>query len=253
VPMSWDTAPTMKRFPAISILTVLALLATGCAESSPIDLSAPTGPTGPAGTDIVVVVQPPSATTGVNGIVAFNASVTGTADLGVTWSVQEGPSGGAVTSSGVYTAPATPGTYHVVVASHADPSKAQIAPVTVTAAPATAVSVVPSAVTLDACRTVAFAASVSTGGGVTWSVREGAAGGSITASGAYTAPSAPGTYHVVATSNGAGASASEAIVTVGPEKVLSVAVAPGSATVAANGALAFSATVTTSCGTFAAQ
>jgi hypothetical protein len=249
--MSWDTAPTMKRFPAISILIVLALLATGCAESSPIDLSAPTGPTGPAGTDIVVVIQPPSATTGVNGIVAFSASVTGTADLGVTWSVQEGPSGGAVSSSGVYTAPATPGTYHVVVASHADPTKAQIAPVTVTAA--TAVSVVPSAVALDACGKLTFAASVSTGGGVTWSVREGAAGGSITASGAYTAPSAPGTYHVVATSNGAGASAGEATVTVGPEKVLSVAVAPGSATVAANGALAFSATVTTSCGTFAAQ
>jgi hypothetical protein len=108
-------------------------------------------------------------------------------------------------------------------------------------------------VALDACGTFTFAASVSKGGGVTWSVREGAAGGSITASGAYTAPTTPGTYHVVATSNGAGASAGEATVTVGPEKVLSVAVIPGSATVAANGALAFSATVTTTCGTFAAQ
>jgi Galactose oxidase, central domain len=35
---------------------------------------------------------------------------------------------------------------------------------------------------------------------VTWSVQEGAAGGSITAAGVYTAPSLPGTYHVVATS-----------------------------------------------------
>ena len=35
---------------------------------------------------------------------------------------------------------------------------------------------------------------------VTWSVLEGATGGTISASGVYTAPLAPGTYHVVATS-----------------------------------------------------
>ncbi len=37
-------------------------------------------------------------------------------------------------------------------------------------------------------------------GGVTWTVQEGIAGGSIDASGNYTAPATPGTYHVLATS-----------------------------------------------------
>ncbi|HEY6104846.1 MAG TPA: hypothetical protein VIV59_02615, partial [Anaeromyxobacteraceae bacterium] len=35
---------------------------------------------------------------------------------------------------------------------------------------------------------------------VTWSVKEGAAGGRVTSAGAYTAPASAGTYHVVATS-----------------------------------------------------
>jgi hypothetical protein len=36
---------------------------------------------------------------------------------------------------------------------------------------------------------------------VTWSIQEGAAGGTISASGVYTAPSVTGVYHIVATSN----------------------------------------------------
>jgi hypothetical protein len=47
--------------------------------------------------------------------------------------------------------------------------------------------------------------------------------------------------------------ASEGTVTVAAERVLAVAVTPGSGTVVANGALAFSAMVTSTCGTFAAQ
>ena len=240
----------MTRFPAISIVLLLAAALAGCGSPIP---DGPAGPTGPAGTDVVVQLQPPSAATGVNGSVPFSASVTGTAQLGVTWSVQEGPAGGTVTSSGVYTAPSTTGTFHVVVTSLADPTKTRSATVTVTAAPPVAVSVAPAAVSLDACGTSTFTARASgtTGGSATWSVREGAAGGSITPSGAYTAPSTPGTYHVVATWTGGGTG--EAAVTVGSEKVLGVAVTPASRTVAPSGALAFSATVTTSCGTFAAQ
>ncbi|HET8725025.1 MAG TPA: hypothetical protein VFM53_12580 [Anaeromyxobacteraceae bacterium] len=243
----------MMRFPAISISAALALALAGCGSSSP---AAPVAPTGPAGTDVVVQIQPPSATTGVNGSVPFTASVTGTADLGVTWSVQEGSTGGTVTTSGVYTAPAVAGTFHVVVTSHADPTKSRAAIVTVTAPPPPPPgggTVAPAAVTLDGCGTSTFTATPtgSTTGSATWSVREGATGGSITSAGAYTAPSTAGTYHVVATwSDG---STAEATVTVGPEKVLSVAVTPASGTVSANGTLAFSATVTTTCGTFAAQ
>ena len=72
-------------------------------------------------------------------------------------------------------------------------------------------------------------------------------------SGIYTAPQAAGTYHVVATSVADPTKMVQGTITVGPEKVLSVGVAPGSGTVQANGTLAFAASVTTTCGTFAAQ
>jgi hypothetical protein len=59
------------------------------------------------------------------------------------------------------------------------------------------VSVTPDTLALGPGANVLFSASVSP---VTWSVREGAAGGTIDARGRYRAPSAPGTYHVIATS-----------------------------------------------------
>ncbi len=62
------------------------------------------------------------------------------------------------------------------------------------------VSVVPREATVAPGGQQAFTAVVSGGGstGVTWSVREGAGGGSIDATGLYTAPGAAGSYHVVA-------------------------------------------------------
>jgi hypothetical protein len=244
---------------ASSLALVLCVAAVAaCSASTPsADPTGPTGPTGPAGSAIVVTLSPLSASTSTGGSVAFTASVTGTADTGVTWSVQEGATGGTVSASGVYQAPAAAGTYHVVATSHADASKFQVAAVLVTlpTGPGVAVSVTPSSATLDACGATTFSATVtgSTNQNVTWSVKEGAAGGTITSAGAYGASSAAGTYHVVATSQADGTRTGEAAVTVGPEKVLAVSVLPGSGTVSTNGTLAFSATVTTSCGTFAAQ
>ena len=74
----------------------------------------------------------------------------------------------------------------------------------------------------------------------------------MTPGGVYTAPSAAGTYHVVASNLASPGQAAEAAVVVGPEKVLSVAVTPGSTSVSPSGAVALAATVTTSCGSFAA-
>jgi acyl-coenzyme A thioesterase PaaI-like protein len=66
----------------------------------------------------------------------FKAQVTGLGDTSVSWSVLEGSAGGTVSSSGAYTAPSGPGTYHVVATSVADPSKSASASVVVTAPPA---------------------------------------------------------------------------------------------------------------------
>jgi cytochrome c biogenesis protein CcmG/thiol:disulfide interchange protein DsbE len=51
----------------------------------------------------------------------------------VTWRVQEGATGGSIDADGVYTAPATPGTYHVVAALKSDPSQTATATVEVKA------------------------------------------------------------------------------------------------------------------------
>lgn len=208
---------------------------------------------GPAATGIVVTLEPKAAQAQPGGSVSFAATVTGTADDGVVWSVQEGPAGGSVTSTGVYTAPAIAGTFHVVAASHADATWQQVAAVTVTGPSAFTIS--PASATVDACRSVAFTATGSVTGNqnFVWSVLEGSAGGTITTAGVYTAPTTAGAFHVVATGVAEPNKTDQATVTVGPEKVVSVAVTPGSGTVAPNGALAFAATVTTSCGIFAAQ
>ena len=245
---------TNRRAPLASSVLCACAIAACTASPSPAGMN---GPTGPAGSAIVITLSPLGSSTVTGGSVSFSASVTGTSDSGVIWSVQEGAIGGTVSTSGVYQAPNTTGTYHVVAASHADPSTFQVATVSVAAPPGTGVtiSVSPSSATTDACKTVSFSAAVAGGttAGLTWSVREGASGGTITSAGLYTAPSTAGTYHVVATSPADPTRTGEATVTIGPEKVVAVAVLPGSGTVSTNGTLPFSATVTTTCGTFAAQ
>jgi uncharacterized cupin superfamily protein len=205
----------------------------------------------------VVSVTPSTASVLTGGTTTFSATVTGTTageSVAVTWSVPAG-SGTIGASTGVYVAPATAGTYVVTATSVATPSGSSTATVTVSApAPVVAISISPASATIDACKAVVFAATVINAGSntaVTWTVTE--AGGGTVTNGIYTAPSTAGTYHVVARSVADTTKTVQGTIIVGPEKVESVAVNPGSATVQANGTLAFSALVTTTCGTFAAQ
>jgi len=143
----------------------------------------------------------------------------------------------------------------------AAPESRGVAEVTVraTAAPpapapgTVAVTVTPPESTVDACRGVVLAAQVTgaTNGRVAWTVLE--PGGGTVVNGIYTAPATGGTYHVVATSEADPNARGSATMTVGPPKVLSVGVSPTQASTTAGGALAFTATVTTSCGSFPAQ
>ena len=208
---------------------------------------------------VTVAVDPATVTVPAGGSRSFAAVVTGTTTRAVTWTVQEGSGCGAVSSAGVYTAPNAGATCHVLATSVADPTKSGTATITVTAPPpptttAVAISILPVTATLDACRGQVFTATVTntSNTAVTWTVVE-AGGGTVTASGAYVAPAAAGTYRVMAVSQADPARTATATVTVGPEKVLSVAVTPGSGTVNAAGTLAFAANVTTTCGVFATQ
>ncbi|MBU8898884.1 chitinase [Corallococcus sp. M34] len=81
---------------------------------------------------VFVSVSPASLTLQAGQTGQFTATVAGSTNTAVTWSVQEGAAGGAVTAAGLYTAPVTAGTYHVVATSQADPSKSASATVTVT-------------------------------------------------------------------------------------------------------------------------
>lgn len=81
--------------------------------------------------DASVTVTPAAATISIGAAQTFTAGVTGTGNTAVTWSVREGASGGSVTEGGVYTAPNTPGTYHVIAASQFDPAKSATATVEV--------------------------------------------------------------------------------------------------------------------------
>jgi 6-phosphogluconolactonase (cycloisomerase 2 family) len=143
---------------------------------------------------VSVSINPKVAMVKVNGTTQFTGTVVGASRNGKKWSVKESE-GGTVTQTGVYAAPATPGTYHLVVTSVADGTKSDTAMVTVTAL-ADKLTVTPQAAVLQPGAILRLQANQS----VVWSVAEGRVGGGVTAGGSYTAPRQPGLYHVVATS-----------------------------------------------------
>ncbi len=205
---------------------------------------------------VAVTVSPGAVALAAGGSQTFTCSVTGSSDTSCTWSVQEGAAGGTVTSAGLYKAPGTAGSYHVVAKSHVDPTKSAMATATVSGAPppppgAVAISVTPESASADACRTATFSASVTgtSNTAVSWSVREGSAGGSVTTGGVYTAPATGGIYHVVATSAADTTKTATSAVTVS-ERIVSVAVSPSTTSVPTSGTAQLTSTVTTTCGSF---
>lgn len=160
----------------------------------------------------VTVVEPLSisvlpATTALNPgqQQSFTALVRGAANGAVTWSVREA-GGGTVSAAGLYTAPATLGTYTVEAKSAADGSKVGTALVTVTNASLVRVQVSPNTEQAYYGQQRTFTATVSRSNNtaVTWSLVPPTGSGTLTPSGntaIYTAPTGtPGTFQVVATS-----------------------------------------------------
>ena len=86
---------------------------------------------------VLVAVDPATATVPAGGSRSFTAAVTGTSTRTVTWTIQEGASCGSVSATGVYTAPNAGATCRVVATSVADATKSAIATVTVTPPPPT--------------------------------------------------------------------------------------------------------------------
>ena len=136
----------------------------------------------------------------------FSATVTGNPDTGVVWSA----SGGSISETGLFTAPSTGGTYEVTATSRAAPQRKAVAKVT---AIAVNVTVSPANTTMFTGGKRQFTAQVTghPNTAVNWS---SPTGGSVDASGLYTAPETPGTYHVTAQSQANPASTGTAGVTV---------------------------------------
>ncbi len=144
---------------------------------------------------ISVTINPSSATIAAAGTQQFTVTVTGTINKAVDWTVQES-SGGTTDAAGLYTAPNATGTFHVVATSRADPTKSATATVTVIVG----VAITPARASLASGGTQQFLARINgaVDTAITWSIQEGASGGTVDQTGLYTAPPTNGVFHVVA-------------------------------------------------------
>jgi hypothetical protein len=171
-----------------------------------------------AATAVLLSMSPTSASVPTAGTDSFTATVTGTTNTAVTWSLTgagcSGSSCGTLATSSlsaVYQAPVvapSPASVNVVATSLADPSKSASAQVTII--PVVGVTVTPSSASVLTGATQQLSASVvgTANTAVTWTA-EGAgcsasACGTINGTGLYTAPPAvpsPATVTITATSS----------------------------------------------------
>ena len=197
-------------------------------------------------TQVAVAISPQTVTVEANAQTAFSATVTGTQNTAVTWTVEEGSTGGTVTADGLYTAPGTGGVYHLTVTSQSDATRSDTATVKVNAPAGVTVTIAPKAasVLVGASRTFTALVTGASDTTVTFSVAEGAAGGTVDTSGLYTAPATEGTYHVVATSTADATRSDTATVLVIATLPVAVSISPTSLTMLVGGSTTFTATVT---------
>lgn len=211
------TQPVRDLFAArLAAFTTCVGVSCQMLENAP--LSQPSG--------IAVTVDPPMINMSRGARKTFTATVFGTSNTGVVWSVLEGAAGGTITSTGVYTAPATLGDYHILARSLADPSKSYASIVTVSTWPV--LNINPASVTLRTGQQQQFTA-VSTAPlpvRASWGILENnsgsTAGGRISAAGltaTYTAPASPGVYHIGVSSNQIKAYATVAVTAASPVKI----------------------------------
>jgi hypothetical protein len=170
------------------------------------------GPSGPVPTTVAVSsVAAASPTVLLGNTVQFSATVTGTSNTTVTWSV--GGSGtGSINAAGLYTAPGdlpSPTTVNITATSQADSSKSSTASITVASDVVLTLATAPPSVPTSG--TLQFAAVISSSGHpdptVVWGINAVAGGngtvGTVSATGVYTAPPnvpSPFTVTVSATS-----------------------------------------------------
>jgi hypothetical protein len=187
----------MRRANSLLLLAVVSIVA-GCKS-------------GTAGKVVSVSVSPTGVDIVVGTTQQMTATITDTFNTAVTWTVVGGSANGTISSTGLYTAPATvpaPAQVTITAISQKDTSKSGSATLTITTAAGPSnitVTVSPAVVSIGNFATQQFTAAVAgtANSGVTWQVN-GTTGGSrglgfISTAGFYVAPG-----NVPTISNGAG-------------------------------------------------
>ncbi len=210
---------------------IVSTTATGCEDRSDANFSI----TAPA---VSVSVSPQAATLIPGGSQLFTATIGGSANQAVQWSIEEGSEGGSISNEGLYTAPGVEGYYHVKAASEADATRSAVSTVHVTTSVSVSLDTVEAS--LAPGETMTFRATVtgSSTTGVQWTLLEGAAGGALRDnldnSATYTAPAGAGAFHVVATSLADTTKSDSATVNVW-KNLASVSVGPAGGSVSGGG------------------
>ena len=217
------------------------------------------GPPQPPPSNITVTVAPATASVLLGEARTFTATVSNTTNTAVTWIVSgsgcSGAACGTVDSSGTYTAPqilTAPPSISLTAISVADPFTSGTGTITVISSFSLAVAG-PSSV--NAGNTATYTATLTPASNsnpsrvISWRVAgtgcTGAACGTISSSGVYTAPSlppVPATVQIIATPQADPSKATAVPVSIFPG--IGVSVSPTAASVALGSAQAFQATVT---------
>ncbi|BDU74272.1 beta strand repeat-containing protein [Mesoterricola silvestris] len=221
------------------------------------------GPKAQIAAPIQVSVSPAQTRVVAGGTASLQATLTGTSNQGLTWSV-DGVAGGDATTgtlsgSGTtvtYTAPSTARSHTVTATSVADPTRSGSSTVSVTEVPVPVeVALSPGGpVSVPALGTQTFTATVtgSSNGAVAWTIDGLSTGTSATgtlavsgASAVYTAPAASGSHTLAAISAADGTARASVAITVTAAPVVAISLSPaGTVNLAASGTQAFTATVT---------
>jgi hypothetical protein len=248
-------SPALKlSIPSVLLLSILAC-GGGAGTSSNNNGDNPgTGNNGSPAPSVAITISPSSATVAAGATTQFQATVTGSSNTGVQWQVNQVTGGnsqlGTISSSGLYTAPATSTAMQVTVTAVAAADTTKTASATVTVNPVSApppvitVTIAPTSAMLAVSTTQQFTATVTdtTNTSVTWSV-DGINGGNTTvgvvsAGGLYTAPASAGAHTVTATSVADTTKSASAVVT-----VMSLTVSPSSVNLTPLSPQQFTATV----------
>lgn len=147
---------------------------------------------------VAVAVRPAAVSLATAQTYQFRGEVDGTGDQRLRWSVEGGPGHGAITESGLFSAPSsflTPGTITVRATAVADPTKSDTAQVRLGEV---SIQVKPAEVSLQHGRSARFTAKVSGSphAAVHWNVL-GQGMGEVSGSGLYTPPPSMATPAVV--------------------------------------------------------